>query len=128
MNPLGLPFEMYDDFGHFRKEEALEYPENIIKQGTMKPIVPNTYKTVPVRVTGRLDGTGEPALDGDVTDALDLIGRLTKSTRVRQSVIRHAFRYYMGRNEMLSDSKTLIDADQGMSRAAAATKRSSFHS
>ena len=112
MNPLGLPFEMYDDFGHFRKEEALEYPENIIKQGTMKPIVPNTYKTVPVRVTGRLDGTGEPTLDGDVTDALDLIDRLAKSTRVRQSVIRHAFRYYMGRNEMLSDSKTLIDADQ----------------
>jgi hypothetical protein len=31
---------------------------------------------------------------------------------VRQSIIRHAFRYFMGRNEMLSDSKTLIDADQ----------------
>jgi hypothetical protein len=31
---------------------------------------------------------------------------------VRQSIIRHAFRFYMGRNEMLSDSRTLIDADQ----------------
>ena len=35
-----------------------------------------------------------------------------KSTRVRQSIIRHAFRYFMGRNEVLSDSRTLIDADQ----------------
>ena len=26
-------------------------------------------------------------------------------------MIRHAFRYFLGRNESLSDSKTLIDAD-----------------
>ena len=38
--------------------------------------------------------------------------RLAKSARVRQSIIRHAFRYFMGRNEVLSDSRTLIDADQ----------------
>ena len=112
MNPLGLPFEMYDDFGHFRTEEALEYPENIIKPGTEKPIVPNTYKTVPIRTEGELAGTGDPVLDGKVVDAIDLIGRLEKSERVRQSVIRHAFRYFMGRNEMLSDSQTLIDADK----------------
>jgi hypothetical protein len=111
MNPLGLPFEMYDDFGHFRTEEALEYPENLIKLGSVKPNVPNTYKTVPIRTDGALSGTGDPALDGKVTDAIDLIGRLEKSERVRQSIIRHAFRYYMGRNEMLSDSQTLIDAD-----------------
>ena len=36
---------------------------------------------------------------------------LAKSPRVRQSIIRHAFRYFMGRNELLSDSQTLIDAD-----------------
>jgi len=51
-------------------------------------------------------------LDGEITDAIDLAGRLTKSRKVRQSIIRHAFRYFMGRNETLSDSKTLIDADQ----------------
>ncbi|MBP84717.1 MAG: hypothetical protein CMO61_12815 [Verrucomicrobiales bacterium] len=27
-------------------------------------------------------------------------------------MIRHCFRYWMGRNEMLSDSKTLIDAEK----------------
>ena len=45
-------------------------------------------------------------------DAIDLAERLAKSRRVRQSIIRHAFRYFMGRNEILSDSKTLIDAEQ----------------
>ena len=30
----------------------------------------------------------------------------------RQSIIRHVFRYYMGRNETLADSKTLIAADE----------------
>ncbi len=32
MNPLGTAFEMYDDFGRFRTEESLEYPENIVKR------------------------------------------------------------------------------------------------
>jgi len=41
-----------------------------------------------------------------------MIGRLAKSERVRQSIIRHAFRFYMGRNEMLTDSQTLIEADK----------------
>ena len=112
MNPLGLPFESYDDFGRFRTEAPLEHPENIIKTinpGTKYPI--HFYKTLPVDSSGVLDSTGDPALDGPVKDAPDLITRLVKSPRVRQSFIRHAFRYFMGRNEMLSDSKTLIDAD-----------------
>ena len=108
MNPLGLPFEMYDDFGRFRMVESLEYPENVIgKNG-----VTNLYKSLPVDPRGVLDSTGDPALDGDVISAMDMVGRLAKSTRVRQSIIRHAFRFYMGRNELLSDSKTLIDADR----------------
>ena len=53
-----------------------------------------------------------PSLDGPVKDALDLIDRLNQSDRVRQSIIRHAFRYFLGRNETLSDSQTLINADQ----------------
>jgi hypothetical protein len=60
---------------------------------------------------GLLDSTGAPELDGEVGNALEMMARLAKSTRTRQSIIRHAFRFYMGRNETLSDSKTLIDAD-----------------
>lgn len=107
MNPLGLPFEMYDDFGRFRKEEVLQHPENIIgKEGRW-----NKYKSLPIDTRGTLDSTGNPALDGEVSDALDMIDRLAKAPRTRQSIIRHAFRFYMGRNEMLSDAQTIIDAD-----------------
>jgi hypothetical protein len=111
MNPVGLPFEMYDDFGRYRMEEFLENPENLIKAGNGKTTF-DEYKSLPVVSTGKLEGTGDPRLDGDVTNAIDMIGRLAESERVRQSIIRHAFRFYMGRNELLSDSKTLIDADR----------------
>lgn len=110
MNPLGLTFEMFDDFGRFRSTEALEHPDNLIKSGNGKTSA-SEYKTKVLKVTGFLEGTGDPKLDGEVRDAYDLIDRLAKSRRVRQSIIRHAFRYFMGRNELLSDSQTLIDAE-----------------
>jgi hypothetical protein len=116
MNPLGLTFEIYDDFGRYRTAERLEHPDNLIKEAPRSRAIHidgrPTYKTLPVNAKGFLDGTGDKALDGEVDDAIDLVERLAKSERVRQSIIRHAFRYFMGRNEMLSDSKTLIDADQ----------------
>lgn len=116
MNPLGYPFEMYDDFGRFRIEEALEHPDNLVTKGPDKAAphidLRDTYKTLPVDARGVLTGTGEDKLDGEVVDAIELAERLGKSARVRQSIIRHAFRYFMGRNEFLSDSQTLMDADQ----------------
>jgi hypothetical protein len=119
MNPLGNTFESYDDFGRFRTQESLEYPDNLIEKKPDKPKERNhlldlrdIYKTLPVDPKGYLKGTGDDALDGEVKDAIDLTERLAKSRRVRQSIIRHAFRYFMGRNESLSDSKTLIDAEQ----------------
>lgn len=116
MNPLGYTFEMYDDFGRFRTEESLEHPDNLITKGPDKAAahvdLRDTYKTLPVDARGVLAGTDDPALDGEVKDAIDLAGRLAKSRRVRQSIIRHAFRYFLGRNEFFSDSKTLIDAER----------------
>ena len=120
MNPLGLSFEMYDDFGRYRLDEFLESPENLIKKmpdkGPPQDDLRDIYKSLPVDAKGSLVGTGDPTLDGDVRDAVDLADRLAKSTRVRQSIIRHAFRYFMGRNETLSDSKTLMDADLAYTR------------
>ena len=66
----------------------------------------------PVDDSGVLVGTGDPQLDGPYEDAVDLMHRLAQSDRVRQSIIRHMFRYWLGRNEMLSDSPTLIAMDQ----------------
>jgi hypothetical protein len=116
MNPLGSAFEMFDDFGRYRTQEALEHPSNLVKKmpdkGAPDADLRDIYKTLPVDAKGQLVGTGDPKLDGDVRDAIDLVERLAKSARVRQSIIRHAFRYFLGRNEVLSDSKTLIEADQ----------------
>lgn len=109
MNPLGLPFEIYDDFGRYRTEEALEHEDNVV--GKVRGRY-NLYKTLKIDSSGLLEGTRDPKLDGEVTDALDLIERVAQSSRARQSIIRHAFRFYMGRNEMLSDARTLQDADQ----------------
>jgi hypothetical protein len=115
MNPQGYVFEMYDDFGRYRTVESLEYPDNIIKKGLDKPKfledMRDIYKTASVNTASVLVATGDPNLDGEVKDALDLANKLSKSPRVRQSIIRYAFRYFMGRNEKLSDSKALIDAE-----------------
>ena len=111
MNPLGLAFEVFDDFGRFRTDESLEAPENLIQKGDGKTSA-DVFKTKPVNAAGYLDGTGDPELDGEVRDAFELIEKLARSERVRQSIIRHAFRFFLGRNEMLSDSRTLIEADQ----------------
>ena len=110
MNPLGLPFEVFDDFGRYRLNEPLEYEEHILAKPTKKNGT-TTYKTKPVNTLGELTGTGDPKLDGPVKNATQLIERLALSERARQSIIRHAFRFFMGRNEMLSDSQTLIEAD-----------------
>ena len=119
MNPLGYPFEAFDDFGRFRQKESLEYPEHLVEEKPEKPVrndhlfdIRDVFKTLPVNAAGHLDGTGTPELDGKVEGPIELVTRLAQSRRVRQSIIRHAFRYFMGRNEFLSDSKTLIDAEQ----------------
>jgi len=121
MNPLGLPFEIYDDFGRYRKLESMEHPDNLLKAGNGKSTF-DVYKTAPIVSTGELTGTGDSTLDGSVKDALDLIDRLGRSERVRQSIIRHAFRFYMGRNEVLSDSQSLIDADHAYIKSGGSFK------
>lgn len=90
MNPLGTPFEAYNHVGRFRLEELGR----------------------PVDTSGAIDYTGDDELDGPVADARELLERLAHSERVRQSFVRHVFRYWMGRNELLSDSRTLIAMDR----------------
>ena len=89
----------------------MEHPDNLLDKGNGKTTF-DVYPTEPVVTTGRLDGTGDPALDGPVADPLELIDRLSRSDRVRQSILRHAFRFFLGRNELPSDAQTLRDADR----------------
>ncbi|MEQ8789205.1 MAG: DUF1588 domain-containing protein [Pirellulaceae bacterium] len=88
MDPLGLPFEMYNHLGLFRTQE----------QGQ------------PVVSSGEIIDSGDPALDGPVEDAFDMIHKLAESERVKQVFVRHAFRFWMGRNETLNDAPVLQDA------------------
>lgn len=90
MNPLGMPFEGYYDSGRFRTEE----------------------KGKAVVTSGAISYSGEAGLDGEVKDVSEMMHKLAKSKRVKQSFVRHAFRFFMGRNELLSDSQTLIDAEK----------------
>jgi hypothetical protein len=61
----------------------------------------------PVDATGRIDLTGETSMDSDVNDAIDFVQKLAKSERVEQVFVRHAFRYFSGRNENLGDGPSL---------------------
>ena len=85
MDPLGLPFEMYNHAGLFRTTELDK----------------------PVDTSGEIIDSGDPALDGPVANALEMIDRLAKSEHVEQVFVRHAFRFWMGRNETLNDAPVL---------------------
>lgn len=101
MNPIGQTFEMFTGHGQFRTEEALTIAKT---EGKIKK---NVAVGVPADATGELRDSGDPALDRPVDGALELVHRLAKSERVHQVFVRHAFRYWMGRNETLDDAPTL---------------------
>ena len=85
MDPLGLPFEMYNHAGLYR---TLELDR-------------------PVDTSGEIIDSGVEGLDGKVADAIELIEKLAASERAEQVFVRHAFRFWMGRNETLNDAPIL---------------------
>ncbi|QDU51607.1 DUF1588 domain-containing protein [Gimesia panareensis] len=88
MDPLGLPFEMFNHAGLYRETELEK----------------------PVDTTGEIIDSGDPTLDGKVANAIELIEKLAESERSEQVFVRHAFRFWMGRNETLNDAPVLQDA------------------
>jgi hypothetical protein len=85
MDPLGLAFEQFDEYGRFRADQngkALD-----------------------------LSGTVSTAT-GDLSfmSALDLIGQLALSEAAEQCFVRHSFRFFMGRNERDADGCALVAA------------------
>ncbi|MFO0824547.1 MAG: DUF1588 domain-containing protein [Gemmataceae bacterium] len=112
MDELGLPFEQFDHFGRFRTTETVRdeaaTAKNIDKKG--KPLGP-VMKEVPLSTTGIITDSGVPSLDGTVKDPREMIQKIANTDRARQVFVRHAFRYFLGRNESIADAKTLQDAD-----------------
>jgi hypothetical protein len=93
-----------------------------IIRNRLEGLQPPVAEAKPVDSRGELRGTGDPTLDGSVEDAVDLVHRLAKSERVRQSFVRHAFRYWMGRNETFDDSPTLMAADAAYQKGGGSFK------
>ena len=75
MNPLGLPFEIYDHYGRFRFDELDK----------------------PVDATSKIVNSGAPGVDGEVNGPFQLIERLANSTHCEQVFVRYVFRFFLGR-------------------------------
>ena len=100
MNPLGLTFENFDHFGRFRTKELDK----------------------PVNASGLVENSGDPKLDGKVDSSLELIRKLADSDKARQMFVRHAFRYWLGREENVGDARTLQDADRAYVQSGGSMK------
>ncbi|WP_439629375.1 DUF1588 domain-containing protein [Gemmata sp.] len=123
MNPLGLPFEQYDHFGRYRVEEFVVDPTKPATPAKNKKLPPiPVLKGLPADTTGSIDGTGDARLDGPVDTPVAMLKKLADSPRVRQVFVRHAFRYWMGRDENLGDAPTLIAADQAYVKSGGSLK------
>ena len=100
MDPLGLPFEIYNHAGLYRTTEGGES----------------------VDATGEIIESGDSSLDGEVKDAIEMIQRLSDSERVEQVFVRHAFRFWMGRNETVHDRDVLQDAHRAYRESGGSMK------
>lgn len=100
MDPLGLPFEMYNHAGLYRQTELGK----------------------PVDTSGEIIDSGDPTLDGKVANAIELIEKIAESERAEQVFIRHAFRFWMGRNETLNDAPVLQEAHQAYKQSGGSMK------
>ncbi|MAS93912.1 MAG: hypothetical protein CMO55_12025 [Verrucomicrobiales bacterium] len=85
MDPLGLPFEQFNHIGLYRTTEHGK----------------------PVNTRGEIFFSGDPELDGPVKGPYEMIRKLAASERVEQVFVRHAFRYWIGRNETVNDAPVL---------------------
>jgi len=88
MDPLGVPFERYDHYGRLQRLDAGQR----------------------VDPSGEISRTAFPELHRKVSGPSEMLDFLAASERVEQVFVRHAFRFFLGRNETLGDANTLQDA------------------
>jgi hypothetical protein len=99
---------MYDHFGRFRVVERVldleATAKNVDPKG--KPLGP-ALRSVPADIQGGIEFAGDERVEGDVRGAVEFMKKLAASERVEQFFIRHAFRYWLGRNETPGDAASL---------------------
>jgi hypothetical protein len=108
MTDVGLPFEQYDHYGRFRTAERVLDPvaTEKNKDNKGKPLGP-VLSGAPLDATGLIAHVGDPALEGPVKNPIEMLKKLAASERVEQVFVRHAFRYWTGRNESTGDAASL---------------------
>jgi mono/diheme cytochrome c family protein len=109
MDDLGTPFEHVDHYGFLRSTEPVL---DLEAMKSVKDKKTKIYREAPLDTTGFIRHSGDPALDGPVKDAPEMLRRLAESDRVRQVFVRHVFRFFLGRNETPGDAPTLQEADR----------------
>lgn len=123
MNDLAYPFEQYDHFGRFRTAEQVLDPEatekNVDKKGKS---LGQMMRGAPLNVSGLVAHVGDPSLEGPVNGPVELMKRLASSERVEQVFVRHAFRYWLGRNESPGDAASLQAAQQAYQESGGSMK------
>ena len=112
MNPVGLTFETYDFFGRHREKEPLLKVTAPAPDAKKKKEPVKTHFDVPVDARGAITLANDAAIEGDVKNAVEMLKKLATSERVEQVFVRHAFRYWLGRNENLGDGPSLRQAHQ----------------
>jgi hypothetical protein len=123
MNDVGYPFERFDHFGRYRTAEPVLDAEatkkNVDKKG--KPLGP-VMTAATLDTSGLVAFVGDKELDGPVGGPVEFMKRLAASERVEQVFVRHAFRYWMARNESPGDAATLQAAHKAYKDAGGSMK------
>lgn len=92
MNSLGKPFELFNHAGFERAYDHSGVPDG---------------STV-------IDNLPDESLNGSYATPIEFIEAVSQSRYARRGFIRHAFRYFMGRDEVLEDGCTLAEMEQAL--------------
>ena len=94
MNPLGYTFEIYNHAGYVRAEDHGSAPDGS-----------STLVNMPRGDNALVEGM-------PVRDAVEMSQLFGDSTHVKRCVMRHAFRYFIGRDETRADACTLAAMEE----------------
>jgi hypothetical protein len=92
MNSLGFPFELFNHAGFERAEDHGGAPDG---------------STV-------IDNAPDDALNAAFAGPEEFIRALASSAFARRGMVRHAFRFFMGRDEVLADGCTLLEMEEAL--------------
>jgi hypothetical protein len=108
MNDLAYPFEQFDHFGRYRTAEIVQdlaaTALNMDSKGKSKGPV---MKSAPLDISGLIAHVGDQSLEGSVKNPIDYLKKLAASKHVEQVFVRHAFRFWVARNEAPGDAASL---------------------